>query len=239
MSRTRVWLIAHRGASAVAPESTAAAIAAAWRAGADMVELDVQMTRDGRLVIFHDDRLERTTDGHGRVVASRAAALTRLDAGAWFHPRFARERILFMSQVLRLIPRSKQVNLELKRTRHRSAFLRRVLRMIRETRLGHRLLLSSFDAQLLRPLRSSHVALALICRLQPDRSLREAIRLGCVAWHPLSTLATVPRIARAHAAGLRVHVWTCDDPQQARRLIARGVDGIFTNDPARLRGVCR
>jgi len=223
----------------VAPESTAAAIAAAWRAGADMVELDVQMTRDGRLVIFHDDRLERTTNGHGRVVTSRAAALTRLDAGTWFHPRFAHERILFMSQALRLLPRSKQMNLELKRTRHRSALLRRLLRIIRHTRINQRLLISSFDARLLKPLQSSSVALALICRIQPDRSLREAIRLGCVAWHPFYTLATIPRIARAHAAGLRVHVWTCDDSKQARRLIARGVDGIFTNDPARLRGVCR
>lgn len=223
----------------MAPESTTAAIVAAWAAGADAVELDVQMTRDGRLVIFHDERLERTTTGHGRVVASRASTLFQLDAGTWFQPRFARERVLLLSQALRLIPRSKRVNLELKPTRHRSALLRHVLRVIRHTSIAHRLLISSFDARLLKPLQSSFLARALICRTQPDRSLREAIRLGCVAWHPFHPLAIRSRIAQAHAAGLRVHVWTCDDPQQARRLIARGVDGIFTNNPARLRAVCR
>ncbi len=200
-----------------------------------MVELDVQMTRDGRLVIFHDDRLERTTDGTGLVRAVRHRALARLDAGSWFHPRFAGERILLVSEALRLVPRRMRVNLELKRTARREALLRRLVRAIRRAHANRRLLLSSFDPALLRPLRSQRVALALLCREQPDRSLREAIRLRCDAWHPLHTLVTPARIARAHAAGLRVHAWTVDEPARARRLAGLGVDGLFTNDPRRLR----
>ena len=190
MSRRRLLLIAHRGASAVAPEGTRAALREAARAGAHMVELDVQMTRDGRLVVFHDDRLERTTNGTGRVRATRYRALARLDAGSWFHPRFAGERILLVSQALRLVPRRLRVNLELKRTTRRAALLRRLVRVIRRARAGRRVLLSSFDSSLLRPLRSQRLALALLCRAQPDRSLREAIRLRCEAWHPLHALAT-------------------------------------------------
>src|SRR3990167_3043170 len=95
--RARPITIAHRGASAVAPESTRAAINAEVRAGAAMIELDVQMTRDGRLVVFHDDRLERTTNGSGRLRATTYARLARLDAGTWFDPRFAGERILLAS----------------------------------------------------------------------------------------------------------------------------------------------
>ena len=231
----RVLLIAHRGASAVAPESTRMAIRRAIHAGARMIELDVQMTRDGRLIIFHDDRLERTTDGHGLVASHRYADLARLDAGGWFHPRYAGERILLVSQVFRLIPMRIGVNLELKRTASPQRLLRGIRGLLHHGRIANRLLLSSFDPHLLSPFVGSRLARALICRRDPDRALRYAIRLGCLAWHPFHTLITPRRIARAHAAGLRVHAWTVDDPRRARQLIRCGVDGLFTNDPARLR----
>ena len=230
----RPLIFAHRGASAAAPESTRAAIRAAVRAGAGAVELDVQMTRDGRLIVFHDDRLERTTNGTGVVRNARYADLARLDAGAWFHPGCAGERILLVSQAVRLIPAPMRINLELKRTPKRRALLRGLLRVVRRARIGTRLLLSSFDPALLRPLRKSRLAYALISRTDPDCSLEQAVRLGCVAWHPFETLVTPRRIARAHAEGLRVHVWTVDDPVRARQLARWGVDGIFTNHPARL-----
>ena len=226
-------IIAHRGASAVAPESTRAAIRAAAHAGASMVELDVQMTRDGRLVVFHDEQVRRTTNGTGRVRAMPYARLARLDAGSWFHPRFAGERILLVSQVFRLVPKTMRINLELKRTRARSLLVRRLRRLIRSAGARRRLLVSSFDPSLLRRLASTPLARALICRHDPDRSLRQAIRLGCAAWHPFHTLVTRPRVAHAHAAGLAVHAWTVDRPAAARRLMRCGVDGIFTNDPAR------
>ena len=229
-------LIAHRGASAVAPEGTRAAIREAIRAQADMVELDVQMTRDGRLVIFHDERLERTTDGSGRLSAARYAQVAGLDAGSWFHPRFTGERVLLVSQALRLIPPRLRINLELKRTSRRRALLRRVTRLIRWTRQARRLVVSSFDAALLAPL-GRQLACALLCRRHPERSLQHAIRLRCAAWHPHVSVATPARIRRAHAAGLKVNVWVVDDPGKARQLLRWGADGIFTNDPARLRGV--
>ncbi len=234
MRASRPQVFAHRGASAVAPESTRAAIREAARAGASMVELDVQMTRDGRLVIFHDDRLERTTDGTGRLTATRYAALARLDAGTWFHARFSGERILLVSQALRLVPRRMQINLELKRTPHGATLARRLVRVVRRAGVHQRLLVSSFDPTLLQALRPSRLSRALICRSHPDRSLQQAIRLRCQAWHPRATLVTPRRIARAHAAGLRVHAWTVDEVPRARRLAACGVDGIFTNHPRRL-----
>ena len=227
-------IIAHRGASAVAPESTASAIRAAARAHADMVELDVQMTQDGRLIIFHDNRLERTTTGSGLVANQRYAELARLDAGTWFHPRFSGERILLLSQAIRVAAPQLHLNLELKSTSRRRALLHRVLRVVRRAHLGSRLLLSSFDALLLSPLVSTRLALALICRDHADRSLREAIRLRCAAWHPFHALVSPQRVARAHRAGMRVHAWTVDELPRARQLARWGVDGLFTNDPARL-----
>ena len=236
--RRRPLVIAHRGASAVAPEGTQAAIEAAVRAGAHMIELDVQMTRDGRLVVLHDDRLNRTTNGRGRLTDARYADVARLDAGSWFHPRFARQRILLVSQAIRLTPPTVGLNLELKRTARARELRARLLRLL--CRCAHRrLLLSSFDAALLRPFNGVALRRALICRRQPDRSLRQAIRLRCDAWHPFHTLVTPERIERAHAAGMRVHAWIVDDLPRARRLIRMGADGIFTNDPARLVGLFR
>lgn len=228
-------LIAHRGASGVAPESTRAALRAAVAAGARMVELDVQMTQDERLIIFHDDRLERTTNGTGRVRQRRYAELAALDAGAWFHRRFTGERILLVSQVLRLLPQRMRINLELKRASRRQALLRRVLRLFdRVPNRRHRLLISAVDPHMLRPLRCTGIPLALIGSRHPEPSLRRAIRLRVSAWHPHHALVTPARIATAHAHGLRVHAWTVDDPVRARQLLRWGVDGLFTNHPARL-----
>lgn len=234
-SRGDMLIIAHRGASAVAPEGTRAAIRKAIEAGAQMVELDVQMTRDGRLVIFHDERVDRTTNGSGRLSRLRYPRVARLDAGSWFSPQFAGERILLLSQALRLLPWRMRVNLELKRTATPRALLARFVPIAR--RHQRRLLVSSFDPALLAPLRMMRVARGLICRRHPDRSLERAIRLGCQAWHPWHELLTPRRIAWAHTAGLRVHAWAVDDPGRASTLMRWGVDGLFTNDPARLRRV--
>ena len=229
----RPLILAHRGASAVAPESTRAAIRAAVRLGADAVELDVQLTQDGRLVVYHDERLERTTDGAGRLRDTKFSALARLDAGRWFGPRFAGERVLLASQALRLIPRRMGVNLELKRTDRRERLMRPLLRLLARVRHPG-ILLSSFDPRLLQLARRSGCPLGLITRHQPDRALSQAIRLRCASWHPFHRLVTARRVRRAHAAGLRVHAWTVDDPGRARRLVRLGVDGLFTNNPARL-----
>lgn len=229
-----MMIIAHRGASAVAPEGTRSAIREAARAGAHMIELDVQLTKDDRLVVFHDDRLERTTNGTGRLCDQRYRALARLDAGSWFHPRFAHERILLVANAIRLIPTRMRINLELKRTPRRRVLLRSLRSLVRRHRISQRLLISSFDPQLLQPLRSSGLSLALICRTEADRSLSRAIRLRCRAWHPFHAVVTPRRIAVAHAAGLLVHAWTVEEPARARQLARWGVDGVFTNDPARL-----
>jgi glycerophosphoryl diester phosphodiesterase len=202
-----------------------------------MIELDVQLTRDRRPVVFHDDRLERTTDGSGRVARTAFARLSRLDAGSWFHPRFAGERILSVAQAVALIPPPAGINLELKRTSAGAILGRSLLRLLDRPGIRRRLLLSSFEPALLRPFMPHRIALALICREGAERSLALAVRLGCLAWHPFHTLVTPRRVAQAHAAGLRVHAWTVDDLRLARRLVRWGVDGLFTNHPARLKAL--
>ena len=233
----RPLIIAHRGASRHAPESTRAAIRAALAARAHMIELDVQMSRDRRLVIFHDDTVSRTTDGTGRLSEMPYRTLSRLDAGRWFHRRFAGERILLASQALALITPHARVNLELKATIHPESLIRTIIRLIRSRHAASRVLLSSFEIPLVKRLRSSGLFRAVICSKDPRTALRQAIRLGCQAWHPSVKIVTRAHITEAHRAGLRVHVWTVDDLRTARRLMDWGVDGLFTNDPVRLRSL--
>ena len=235
-------VIAHRGASAHAPESTEAAIRLALRQRSDMIELDVQMTRDRRLVIFHDQRLDRTTNGRGRLTSWTAARLARLDAGEWFSARFRGQRILLVSQALRLVPPPVRVNLELKPPSRGSRFdaVSRVVACIRRSRAWRRTLISSFDASLIARVRTGapSLATALLCHARPARSLRRAAALGCVAWHPHASLVTPARVRAAHQQGLRVHAWTVDRRNEAQRLLRAGVDGVFTNRPDRIRPLC-
>ena len=229
-------VIAHRGASAVAPESTEAAIRLAFRLRADMVELDVQMTADRRLVVFHDARVDRTTNGRGLLRRWRYAQLAGLDAGAWFAPRFAGQRVLLVAQALR-ISAPRRVNLELKRTSQPRVLIDQFVRCLHRARAATRVLVSSFEASLLARLRAAQpsIALAVLCDRAPWQALERAVRLGCVAFHPKASLVTLALVREARAAGLRVHAWTVEDPQQARRLVRLGVQGVFTNAPDRMR----
>ena len=229
-------IIAHRGASAHAPENTKAAIVKALAMKADMIELDVQLTRDERLVIFHDERLERTTNARGVLSRTPYQALARLEHGSWFAPRFSGERILLASQALRLLPPSCQVNLELKRTHRATALIQRLIQCLRWTRSLRRVLVSSFDPSLLARLHATHprIATALLCRRNPKQAVRHAIALGCVALHPHKSLVSPALVVQAHAVGLRVSVWVVDRLDEARRLLRMGVDGLFTNVPDRM-----
>src|SRR5512143_199880 len=96
----RPLILAHRGASRRAPENTMAAFRLAAELGADGVELDVQLSKDGEVVVMHDSRVDRTTDGHGRIRDLPLAELRALDAGGWYAPEFAGERIPTLAEVL-------------------------------------------------------------------------------------------------------------------------------------------
>src|SRR5271156_4282030 len=112
--RRAVLNIAHRGASGTFPENTLAAFRAAIDAGADMCELDVHLTRDGVVVVIHDEEVDRTTDGKGRVAEMTLAEIKRLDAGARYDRRFTGETIPTLEEVFDLVEGRCSLNIELK-----------------------------------------------------------------------------------------------------------------------------
>jgi len=225
-------IIAHRGASAYAPENTLAAFELARRQGADMVELDVVPTADGRLAVFHDDTTERW-DGLPRPVAACSLAeLQRLDIGG--------ERVPALEEALAFAAESGMaLNVELKAagTGERCAAL------IKEFGLVEQVIVSSFVAAALHEVRAAAPALRRAYLMgtdtyRPDVRLRElwpffALRgVEAVAWHPYHDLPAIdwvlPLVRRA---GYQVNVWTVDDPQRMQALVALGATGIITNKP--------
>lgn len=234
---------AHRGASARAPENTLAAFDEAVRLGADAVECDIQLSRDGIPVVLHDHTVDRTTDGRGPVAGLSLAELKRLDAGSWFATRFRGERIPTLDETLDFARGRCGLNFEIKgadRGRRSadpgalSATIAAIGRSLRRAAFRDYLVLSSFSGEALQRLRTAlpKVRLALLTSrtLRGLRALHRRVDLH--ALHPHVRLASRRRVRAARDLGLRVHVWTVNDVALARRLVLLGCDGLMTDDPA-------
>ncbi|PWG62973.1 glycerophosphodiester phosphodiesterase family protein [Spiribacter halobius] len=233
-------VIAHRGASAVAPENTLPALAAAADAGARWVEIDAQVVADGTAVVFHDERLERCSNGRGQLITAEWPALRHLDAGSWFAPAFARTPIPRLEDALDLCrERDLGLNLELKVSP--GAQLDRLAEgtlaaVSRRPLAPGQLLLSSFEPQLLARCRQAKPALprGLICRRVPQELATLAARLELSTLHPDHRRLTARAIAAAEAVGLELYAWTVNDATRARRWLQAGVAGVITDQPAAL-----
>jgi len=147
-------LIAHRGFSARYPENTLAAFRAAAESGVGMIELDITLTRDRQMVVFHDDTLARTTNGRGNVRARTLGELKRLDAGSWFGPGFKGERIPTLDEVMMAMPPELAINIEIKPEACEfpapaDAIERQLVRCLRDHDAMNRVLVSSFSSKVL------------------------------------------------------------------------------------------
>lgn len=229
-------VIGHRGACARAPENTLASIRRAALDGAAMVEVDVKLTAEGRPVLFHDDRLERTTDGHGPVASATLDMLGALDAGAWFGPEFAGETIPTLEEAVEtILGLDLGVNLEIKPCRGREAETARVVaQVVNAMWPGDRPppLLSSFSRESLAVARdtASEVPRALIADDLPGDWREAALILGLKAAH-LGAAVTEADIAAVRSGGHAVAVWTVNDPVRAAALLAQGAQAVFSDDP--------
>jgi glycerophosphoryl diester phosphodiesterase len=226
-------VIAHRGASGTCPENTLASFRRAVALGAPMVELDVQLTRDGAVVVMHDWTLERTTDGAGAVRDRTLAEIERLDAGAWFGPAFRGERVPTLAAVLAAVPVA--VNVELKPVGD-DGLEGGALAVVEAADALGRVVFSSFDAAALERLRARSGAAAIAVLWESPAvtgGLTLAERVGARALHLRKDAVTRESVDRAARVGLPVRAWTVNDPGESARLRATGVDGIFTDLPER------
>lgn len=230
-------VIGHRGAAGLAPENTLASFRAAADLGVEMVEFDVRLTADFQPVVFHDDTLERTTDGNGAVALRSLAELKRLDAGSWFAPRFGGERIASLDEVLLLCLRlGLGVNMEIKPDSGREVETAR-LALERAAALwpgaGRAPLVSSFVGACLavaRDLAPSWPRGLLVKGVPED--WRDTVALyGCSTVHADHRHLDPAPVAAITQAGYCVLAYTVNDRARVGELRQMGVRSVFSDFP--------
>lgn len=233
----RPVVFAHRGDLVHAPENTLPSFQQAIQKGADGVELDAKLTRDGRVIVIHDTTVDRTTDGRGRVASFSLEAIRKLDAGSWFGERFRGTRIPLLEEVFEAVGRDRMINIELTNysTPH-DRLVDNVCELIKRHNNQGRILFSSFFASNLK--RASRLLPAIPRGLlaMPGFWGMWARSFGFMfgdyqALHPHISSVDRQQVARVHRLNRRVHVWTANTPIQVNQLKDWGVDGIFTDDP--------
>ena len=231
-------VIAHRGASGHAPENTLAAFKRAVALGASFIETDLHLSRDAHFVAIHDNTVNRTTNGHGKVHELTLPDLRRLDAGSWFGSEFSGERIPTLEEILDFSKKNDVVfYLELKPTGAWGGE-HALISALRDSAEIARTIVISFDARIIAALRKIEPTLmtGLLFEGHMDQPLERAVEVGARQLAVRGDLVTPALIAEAHKRDLQIVCWTVNQPAHMRMLIEAGVDGIISDYPDRLLG---
>lgn len=233
----RPIVFAHRGASAHAPENTLAAFELALRQGADAVELDAKLTADGQVVVIHDQTVDRTTDGSGKVRELTLAEIRKLDAGSHFDVAFRGEPVPTLEEVLKAIGQLTYVNIELTNYASMTDKLpEKTAALVKRLKLTRRVMFSSFNP----------IALRKVQHLLPDTPIGLLAMPGGRGWlargwlgrllvhyqtlNPEKGDVTERLVEQMQRMGRGVLAYTVNEEADMRRLVEIGVDGIFTDD---------
>jgi glycerophosphoryl diester phosphodiesterase len=230
-----VEIIAHRGAAGIRPENTMSAVVKAIEDGADWVEIDVQETADGEVIIAHDSDFMKSSGVNLKVWNATMADLARIDIGSSFDPAYSAERTPTLRAVLLAARGRSKVMIELKYYGHNVDLEGRVARIVEETGMTDQIAVMSLK----------------IGMVEKMRSLRPGWRTGILAARAIGDLSkletdyiavntgqiSIDLIKRSNAKGKQLYAWTVDDPVTMSRMISMGVDGLITNQPALARHV--
>ena len=240
-------IIAHRGASLDAPENTLAAVKLAWEQNADAVEIDVQFSKDGKIVVIHDDNTGKTGGLNKKVCAQTLAELCALDVGAWKGRNWTHERIPTLDQVLAAVPDGKRLFVEIKCGPECVKEFQEAMQ--RSDRRAKQIVIIGYDLPTMRLFKSKLPELE-VCwivvfkrkwktgRWTPrvEDFIREAKEAGLDGLDfGVNGPLTANLIQQVKAAGLNTYVWTVDSATKACQLAQAGIDGITTNRPGWLR----
>jgi glycerophosphoryl diester phosphodiesterase len=238
--RFPVMVVAHRGFSGVAPENTLAAFKKAIEVGSDMIELDVRFSKDGEVVVIHDDTLERTTTGKGRVIEKTINELKQFEAGSKFHPSFTGEKIPSLREALELVRGKVPANIELKIGDYDQWTILdladRAFEEVERVGMLNQVIFSSFDPSALERVLKRNPSLAVAYLYNRPWHFPSEVTGG----RPFSILncrksvLNGENISRAHQEGIRIGVYTLNTREEMERFIDLKVDAIITDYPDRL-----
>ncbi|WP_026759282.1 glycerophosphodiester phosphodiesterase [Selenomonas ruminantium] len=235
MADVKVW--AHRGAGGwdkqYAPENTMPAFEKAIEMGADGIELDVQFSKDGEIVICHDETIDRTSNGVGAVRAYTLKELKQFNFCS-VHPEFGFVESPTLREVLEFMQEKDfQLNIELKTSNYDYPGLEEAAsKLVKEYGLNDRVIYSSFGYASLKKLRKcdKDAQIAILC--STDFVLQEDVEvLQAIAIHPWEQLVTAERVKKWHEWGVKVNTWTVDNPQRMKEILTMDVDAMITDCP--------
>ncbi|MGD0020704.1 MAG: glycerophosphodiester phosphodiesterase family protein [Smithellaceae bacterium] len=244
--------IAHRGASAYYPENTIESFQGAISMGADMIELDVQLTRDGEVVVFHDEKLTRCTNGKGRIAEYALSELKKLDAGSWFGEEYKGTTIPTLEEVLNLCRNKIAVNIEIKTEavdeKIRNGIEEKSMNIVEMKGMREHVVFSSFDPRAIKHLKEIDRTVAAAVKMAAavlfekeyygSKLPSEIIELlGADAFNCSKNELSKKWLMNLKLNNIPVNIYTVNDKKNMHRFIKSGVSGIFTNKPDILKAV--
>ena len=232
-------IMAHRGFQSRYPENTIAAFSAAVEAGAQYLELDVSLTKDRQVVVLHDDTVDRTTNGNGPVHGYLLKELRRLDAGSWFHARFARERIPTLSEVLDRFAGRICLNIEIKSYDQApdiesDHIENAVVDLVSRKRKQACVLISSFDPLILSNVKAVDrtARVAFISKyFKAGETVAQCKELNAFSYHPNLNFLKRDQVITMHREGFQVFPYNILNADDIYHAFGLGVDGLITKDP--------
>ena len=244
-------IIGHKGAAGYAPENTLASLQVAMDMGVDMIEIDVHMTKDGEVVVFHDEDISRTTNGTGKIHELTLAEVKELDAGSWFSPKFAGEKVPTLREAIDLVHGNADILIDIKSKGHEfyDNFAEIIVDIIDEREDNKEwCIVQSYDQEYLEHAyaRDSTIQMKKIM-MGEDESMLLSFYLNSKSFmtnrnkhhffetiNPHYSTLSQRRIFRLHAKGYKVHTYVVNEREEMIKMLNMAVDGIITDYPDRL-----
>ncbi|MBF0278093.1 MAG: glycerophosphodiester phosphodiesterase [SAR324 cluster bacterium] len=239
----KVINIAHRGFSGKFPENTMLAFREALSLGVDMIELDVHLSKDRKVVVHHDDELGRTAAGTGLIKDHTLKELKALDAGSWFDQKYSAERIPLLEEVLDIMDGPTKLNIEIKSAAYEEeetpdGIEHQIAALVRKKGMEEKVVVSSFQVNCLRRLNQiSNAPQVIILDLGIEKKLDLIEEIRPVSYNTYYWRLSLEDIDTVHQAGASLNVFTVNNRTEMETMIRMGVDGIITNTPHLLKKI--
>lgn len=227
-------IIAHRGASGKAPENTGIAFKKAVEDKADGVEFDIHYTKDRELVVIHDNTVDRTTDGKGKIENLTLGELKKLDAGSYYDQNFQGEKILTLAETLDIVKDMKVINIEVKGEYMSDEFLHKLFQHIDEYNIIKRVIISSFNHYLLHKIKriDQNIKTGILYFAAIYNPWEYANKLRADAIHPHYQSITLEVVSGCHENNIKINAFGINNENEITKMKKLGIDSIITDYPA-------